>query len=292
MKSRYFLHTVSVILTAPDIISDIILAVDYCVTDNPWWCGLTWAFIAGPIIMFLIIFIFFRNSERSSKLKHWKCTEICFESGPRLILQLYILAVQIAAIVTSFFSLSLGFITYREDAEFLSSYWGRMDMTVDMVWTLISVSPRVIALVLFASYQLYWFWGLVITQFVGVTVFVCISSRLRGYDTLFESVFYAIVTGMGSLFTMFVALDMTVHFYYYLFYWIVTFIENTVMISLYYQWSSSFGFWYHNWAIDCVVGVYVLSLIVKVVHSYFYNDREKDVREWTYFDCEPLAAKE
>ena len=91
MKYKYFLNTISFILTVVDIISDVTLAVDYCVADNPWWCGLTWAFIAVPIITFFIIFIFFK-SDRSSRLKHWKCTEICFESGPQLILQLYILA--------------------------------------------------------------------------------------------------------------------------------------------------------------------------------------------------------
>ena len=139
-------------------------------------------------------------------------------------------------------------------------------MTNDMVWTLLSVSPRVITLVLFASYQLYWFWGLVLTQIVGITVFVCIFARIRVYDTYFESVFYAVVTGMGSLFTMFVALSRKVHFYYYLLYWVVTFIENTVMISLWYQRSSSLGFWYRDLAISCVVVVYIISLIVKVIH--------------------------
>ena len=91
METRYFLYAVNIILTIVDVTSDFILAVDYCVTDNPWWCGLTWTFMAGPIFSFFFIFIGHRSDETKTKLIFWKATEICFESGPELILQLYIL---------------------------------------------------------------------------------------------------------------------------------------------------------------------------------------------------------
>ena len=92
VKRMEFLNIINVIFTAADIISDVVLAVDYCVTDNPWWCGLTWTFIAVPIIMFFFIFLFFSASQSAAQLKLWKYTEICFESGPQLMIQLYILA--------------------------------------------------------------------------------------------------------------------------------------------------------------------------------------------------------
>ena len=85
-----------IVLTAADIISDIVLAVDYCVTDNPWWCGLTWTFIAVPgLIGLLVLCVCFRGNEQNKpKLwKIWKSIEICFESGPQLLLQLYIMAI-------------------------------------------------------------------------------------------------------------------------------------------------------------------------------------------------------
>ena len=159
----------------------------------------------------------------------------------------FTLVVQVTAVITSFMSLSLGFMTYRDDVEYMQGRWTWKDMAVDMVWNILSISPRVIALVLFASYQLYWFWGLVITHIVGVTVFVFIVTRFMTHVyNLFESVFYSIVSGMVSIFTLFVTLFVKVRFHYYLLYWIVTFVENTVMISLWYQWSSDFGFWYHG----------------------------------------------
>ena len=54
MKAKVILYAVNIILTIADIVSDIVLAVDYCVTDNPWWCGLTWTFIAGPMFSFFL----------------------------------------------------------------------------------------------------------------------------------------------------------------------------------------------------------------------------------------------
>ena len=87
------LLVVSVIVTIVDTVNDVVLAVDYCVTDNPWWCGLTWTFIVLPLLTFLIILVigYQTSMGRQVMWKFWKCTEICFESGPQLILQLYIL---------------------------------------------------------------------------------------------------------------------------------------------------------------------------------------------------------
>ena len=87
--------------------SDVVLAVDYCVTDNPWWCGLTWAFITVPALTgpFFLCFCFYdfdfddddddddHNVTKTEFWKIWKSIEICFESGPQLLLQLYIMAI-------------------------------------------------------------------------------------------------------------------------------------------------------------------------------------------------------
>ena len=85
----------SIILSIADVASDIILAVDYCVTDNPWWCGLTWAFVAVPLILapFVLFGCFCREQDKQDHWKIWKGIEICFESGPQLLLQLYIMAI-------------------------------------------------------------------------------------------------------------------------------------------------------------------------------------------------------
>ena len=42
-------------------------------------------------------------------------------------------------------------------------------MMVDMVWNLMSVGPRVIALALFALYEVHWFWFIGGTHVVVIT---------------------------------------------------------------------------------------------------------------------------
>ena len=95
---RRIIIILGVIMTVADMVSDIVLAVDYCVTDNPWWCGLTWTFISIPLIVGIIILFLYKlfdanaNWRKINTWKVWKSIEICFESAPQLLLQLYILA--------------------------------------------------------------------------------------------------------------------------------------------------------------------------------------------------------
>ena len=88
-------HVFNLVLTGVDIVSDIILAIDYCFVDAEW-CALTWALIAGPFFTFIIIILTFRFSglfeSAAQALTYWKATEVCLEAGPQLVLQLYIIA--------------------------------------------------------------------------------------------------------------------------------------------------------------------------------------------------------
>ena len=78
-----------------DIVTDIVLGVDYCVAGNKWRCGLTWAFIALPVPLSIAVLL---TSDEERKTFHgrvklikiMKGIEVCFESGPQLLLQLYI----------------------------------------------------------------------------------------------------------------------------------------------------------------------------------------------------------
>ena len=51
---------------------------------------------------------------------------------------------QNAVVVTSFLSLSIGFVAYRDMLE--GKEWTFVDMVIDFLWNALSVSPRVIAL--------------------------------------------------------------------------------------------------------------------------------------------------
>ena len=99
-------------LTIYDMVSDIILAADYASTgedDHDWWFALTLTFFLLPLLpLFLLLLLTFviyvaegcslqkikDTNEAMAKFFHlWKQFECVAESGPQLILQLYILAV-------------------------------------------------------------------------------------------------------------------------------------------------------------------------------------------------------
>ena len=83
--------------------------------------------------------------------------------------------------------------------------------------------------------------------------------------------FFSLVTGVGVVFRMFITFNFKVYYYFYLLYWFLAFAENTTMITLWYIWSSDTELWYHDWTISGVIVLYFLSLVVKILHSYFNN---------------------
>ena len=94
-RIKLFLTFASFMLTVADVVSDIVLAADYCESDNRWYCGLTWTFAALSVVTFFIIVPSSASSDtadQSSTWTYWKTTETTFESGPQLVLQLYIMA--------------------------------------------------------------------------------------------------------------------------------------------------------------------------------------------------------
>ena len=88
----------SVVLAVADLVSDIVLAVNYGVSGHKWWCGLTWVFIVVPLVVGVVLFVkafldYKKGKARDGAMwKLWKGVEICFESGPQMLLQLYIVA--------------------------------------------------------------------------------------------------------------------------------------------------------------------------------------------------------
>ena len=181
---------------------------------------------------------------------------------------------RIASIVTSLLSLSNGFAIWRAFlAEEENWEWTWTDTAADILWNITSISPRVITLALFASYEPYWFWALIITQIVIISVLTfayVIVNEINPRNTLYHFLMYCF-TGIGMVFNMFFAHPITIPFGAFLWYWLLMFIENTVMILLWYQWSSELGLWYHEFAVSCLMMAPFLPLIIKSIHCYFKN---------------------
>ena len=182
---------------------------------------------------------------------------------------------RITSIVTSLLSLSNGFATWRSFlAEEEIWEWTWKDTATDILWNVTSISPRVIILAFFASYEPYWFWGLIITEIVTISVLIfafVIVTEIEPRNPLYHF-FMACFTGIDMVFNMFFAHAITISFGAYLWYWLLMFIENTMMILLWYQWSSDLGLWYHELAVSCLMMAPFLPLIIKSLHCYFKYD--------------------
>ena len=185
-------------------------------------------------------------------------------------------------------SLCFGFVTHRKLLEGEND-WNWKDMVVDMLWNVFSICPRVIALALFASYQLYWFWGIVGVQVAICTVIfgcllICNEGECSGCGDLILNLCFLLPMGLcpslGYVFTMYVVTS--VPFSVYLLYWAVMFIENTVMISLWYQWSDDLGLSYHDIMLYFVILAYLISLLIKCVHCYFYSSNSETKKIWKW----------
>ena len=184
--------------------------------------------------------------------------------------------------------MSSGFVMFRRTLHKETAWtWTWKDLVVDMVWNILSISPRVIALALFASYVGDWFWilpGAHIAGMAGLHYFLHRDGKSRDCSEISAQIPFGVLIGYGWVFN-FCSCGMTaIHFRYYLFYWLFMFTENTVLISLWWFWSSDLGLWYHVIVIGFVVVMYLLSLIVECLHAYFYNDRKAiiEICDW-YF---------
>ena len=87
-------------LTILDMLSDLGLAIDYYSTGkDPWYFALTLTFVLFPTVIWAILGLMTsmrgctcKEPNIKRKWLQWKTFESIVESGPQLILQLYIMA--------------------------------------------------------------------------------------------------------------------------------------------------------------------------------------------------------
>ena len=166
--------------------------------------------------------------------------------------------------------------------------WTKKDMAVDFFWNTFAISPRVIALAFFASYQPYWFGGLIVAHILVSMIVNCLilrkSSLFNNESDIMDFLFMNLLSSIGMVVNMFFC-QLSVDFLVFLLYWCLMFIENIIIISLWYQWSADFGLFFHEMALMFVIVAYVLSLIIKCAHCYFYrsNVRQTNILKWKFF---------
>ncbi len=167
-------------------------------------------------------------------------------------------------------SLCLGFVTWKKfciELDEKNREWTLKDMVVDMIWNVLAITSRVLALALFAGYQPWWFWGLIFAQLIIVAIIEYFGASHHKSEAaeLSSRVFVSLFASASMMFNLFWAFH-TVPFLLYFVYWLIMFAENVEFISLWFYWSTGLGLRYHEAAITYVIAAYALSFIVHSVH--------------------------
>ena len=94
--------------------------------------------------------------------------------------------------------------------------WTWKDMVVDMLWNILSIGPRVVALTLLASYEVHWFWSFAGTHVVvmtGMIYFLDRGGKTRDVSVILYYMLLAAMVGLGWLFN--ICLNVNVTNYYF-----------------------------------------------------------------------------
>ncbi|XP_013775682.2 XK-related protein 4-like [Limulus polyphemus] len=216
--------------------------------------------------------------------------ESLMESAPQLVLQIYILAdrqmipydfwtvgIQLASIVASLFELSWSLASYhralRQSVENKRNMtWS--GMSVQFLWRYCTTAARVLSLALFASEYGYWMFPVCIGHWGIMTVWVmhqqtsfCDSET--GEKRQCEEYLFNMAIGAVYLFCFLNVKDEPTRLKY-LAYYIIVFIENSLMIILWYLRTDP-SVWYHLPALICVflsfsLGITFMLLFYRFCH--------------------------
>ncbi len=342
-------------LTLFDMGSDIILAVDYYKTGQDWWWfTLTLTFFLLPVVVLALIGVgaLLTQSVDPDVLKAWKVFECMVESGPQLILQLYIMALsdtnsvtqedetnstvvlntttelylstyetttfnssmnvteqpsfpssnddisitlilQIITVITSLLSISWGATSFKAEDEETSvacvDPFEPTDYVMDLVWNILCISARILALSLFATVYRYWFAGIV-TVHIIIIFSVMLYNMVKQLEEAVEGMIFIIFSlglSMGYLFNILIVsydrlLSSAFQTYrFYLCYWIVLMTETTILISIWYAENQDNDLWYRDVAIAFVIPAYFISVAIKTFHvSTLQQNKGKPIWKW------------
>ena len=160
----------------------------------------------------------------------------------------------------------------RANDEEDQGYFKLIDYMLELIWNILCISSRVIALALFATVQTHWFAGL----FAMIILFALPHTSSigdvndRGETDYCVYISLVILFASNSVFNIFLpSMYFTYHLPYlaYAVYWLLMMVENTVFITIWYISVNGQDLWYHTPAIVYVIVAYLLSFIVKTFYA-------------------------
>ncbi len=201
---------------------------------------------------------------------------------------------QILAVVSALLSLSWLAVTYKvqEDSDdgphdpprpFTAA-----DYILEMLWNVLAISCRIIALSLFGSQYRYWFAGVVVMQCLFWTA--CIAYIERGYISDWKDIFiFRLAQGIAYTFNIPMTSNapagddegVVVTYPWYVFYWFITMLVNTILITIWFTATADTQLWYRIPATVYVIVGYFVSLFVKTFHTNI-RKHNQDSFDWEW----------
>ncbi len=188
---------------------------------------------------------------------------------------------QILSVTSALLSLSWLAVTYK---VLLDGDDGPLDpprpftilgQIVEMLWNVLVISCRIIALSLFGSQYRYWFAAVIVVQCLFWTV--CIVYIERRYISDWKDIFiFRLAQGLGYTFNITVTSitpatvkdeSFIVTYPWYVFYWFITMLVNTILISIWFTATAETQLWYRIPATVYVIVGYLVSLFVKTFQT-------------------------
>ncbi len=144
------------------------------------------------------------------------------------------------------------------------------DHISEMIWNILAISCRVITLTLFASQFKYVFGAVVVGQLLFWLIMIFYAERKNINSTEFP-----VIVKMGqTIGYTFNLLQISgdenspiLRYPWYLFYWMVTMIQNAIMILIWFNATADMNLWYGSLAVHYVLIAYPVSLLVKTFHT-------------------------
>ncbi|XP_023243424.1 XK-related protein 4-like [Centruroides sculpturatus] len=256
----------------------------------------------GPILRYIDVIYYGLKSNNKAKSKRnretyaWQMIyedtdaallrlfESFMEAGPQLILQLYILAkntttddyemktvvVQILSIFASLTSVSWALAVYQRALrmslpdKFNMSWKGT---TIHMFWHYFIIASRVLTLALFASYSPLIMSIVCATHWCIMTAWI-ITMKTNFCDTRCEELAYNAVLGVLFIFCYFNPKDSPTR-HRYLFYYVFIFAENTILMTIWFNYTQKT--WFHFPAMIIQFLSFVIGIIFMIVYYLLFH---------------------
>ena len=195
-------------------------------------------------------------------------------------------------LISSLLSISWGATVFKNMMDSDEGYYDPprpftvLDYILEMTWNILAISCRVITYALFASQYRYWFAGVVVVQFVLWTeaiMYIDISDCVDNIVRIAQGIGYTFNIILVSVQSVFSSVDpsFVIRYPWYVFYWFITMLQNTIMISIWFTATADTELWYRIPAIAYVIVAYFVSLLVKTFHtSIMKHNKGKFMWKW------------